>query len=264
MFFCDTHCHLNLDQFSNDLDEVVSRAINAGVERILIPGIDLITSRTAIELSLKYPGVFAAVGVHPHEANTWSNATLQELSILANHPKVIAIGEIGLDYYRNLTLPSLQQQILSQQLELAEQVAKPVILHSRQSLPELTKTMLAWADHLRDQSHTLANRFGVFHAFEGDQYAAQELIEKGFFIGVGGPVTYENASFRHQTTKDIPLPGILLETDAPFMTPHPWRGKRNEPAYIPVIARKIAELKATHISEVAQASSNAACFLFCW
>lgn len=264
MFFCDTHCHLNLDTFSNDLDIVVSRALDAGVQRILVPGINIITSRIAIDLAENYQCVFAAVGVHPNEANTWTDDNDEELHQLANHPKVVAIGEIGLDYYRNRALSSLQQKILYRQLDLAEQVAKPVILHSRQSLPDLTKIMLTWTGQLLKKTHSLVDRFGVFHAYEGDHEMAQELIEKGFYIGVGGPVTYKNASSRQQVIANTPPEGILLETDAPFMTPQPWRGKRNEPAYIPMIAGKIAELQGIPISEVAQASSNAASFLFCW
>lgn len=259
----DTHCHLNFNLFDDDLPEVIQRAIENGIERILVPGINLETSQQAVQLSERYPIVFAAVGVHPNDANGWNASMLAGIEALASHPKVVAIGEIGLDFYRDRTPPQVQTQALLDQLALARAINKPVILHSRQSLSSLLPLVTDWQSNLKNE--LLKTYPGVFHSFEGTLDEATIIGQHFFFkIGIGGPVTYKNAAEKQSLAKRTPLDLILLETDAPFLSPHPYRGQRNEPARILEIAKKIAELRGMPVSELASATSQNAEQLFGW
>lgn len=260
----DTHCHLNLNSFQQDLAEIIERARQAGIVRILIPAIDLETSRSAVDLSERYDFLFAAVGVHPNDALTWDSGTRDELRQLAQHPKVVAIGEIGLDYYRDHSPRSTQMKVFREQLELALETHKPVILHNRSAMEDLWPIMQEWRQVLRDSDSELLQRPGVFHAFDGGFEIAQQIISEGFYLGVGGPVTFTNARDRHALTAKIPLDHVLLETDAPYLTPHPWRGRRNEPGYIPLICRKLSEIHGLHYDDVAQMTTQNANLLFGW
>lgn len=216
-----------------------------------MPAVDLESSRQVIKISEMDPRLFAAVGVHPNDALTWNDATLDELRILANHPKVLAVGEIGLDYYREHAPHDLQKKILRGQLDLAAEIGKPVLIHSRQSLHELWQILSVWQVQL-GKLHPLAGNCGVLHAYEGDLATAMEAIAQGFYIGIGGPVTFRNAQARQLLVTALPITGILLETDAPFLAPQPYRGRRNEPSYIPVIARKISELHSQPLEVIAE------------
>ena len=258
----DTHCHLYFNLFDNDLPEVIQRAIDQGIERILLPGIDLESSRKAVQLSEQYPMIFAAVGVHPNDASDWTLGLLDEIHMLANHPKVVAIGEIGLDYYRDYTSRELQQRAFQDQLEMAKAMNKPVILHSRQSISTLLPLVCDWQKQLIDEH--LSQYPGVFHAFEGNLEEAIVAHEHQFCIGIGGPVTYKNALERQILATKLPLTHILLETDAPFLSPQPFRGQRNEPARIFEIAEKIAALREVTINEIAVATSRNADQLLGW
>jgi len=247
--FIDTHCHLNLENFKNDLDQVIDRALEKGVTTFIVPGYDLETSRAAVTLADKYPRIFAAVGIHPNSAFEWDQDALHEIRILSNHPKVAAIGEIGLDYYRDHATPQQQLEALLPQLELAVLQQLPVILHSRKAEQHLLELVLS-VNHPALQ--------GVFHAFEGSLEQAATLVRHGFLIGAGGQITYKKNELHRQLFAAIPLSAIILETDAPFLSPQVLRGTRNEPANIPLIAELAASLQNVPIQEFAyQTTRNA-------
>lgn len=260
----DTHCHLNLNLYHDDLPEVLDRAWGAGVERILIPGIDLESSRSAVQMTERDARVFAAVGVHPNDALTWNDQSLAELRQMAQHPRVAAIGEIGLDYYRDHAPHEQQVRILREQLTLAAEVNKPVVLHQRDSQRDLWPIMAGWQQELARNGHALAMRPGVFHSYDGSLAAAQAIVQQGFWVGISGPVTYKNAHERQELARNLPQDKCLLETDAPFLTPHPWRGRRNEPGYVVKIAEKIAELRGMNLEMIALITTQNANQLFAW
>lgn len=262
--FSDTHCHLYFNSFENDLAAVLQRAKDVGISRILIPGTDLASSRQAVALAEQHSGLYAAVGVHPNDATTWNGETLANLADLARHPRVLAIGEIGLDYYRDFAVPELQRSILEQQLELATRLSKPVVIHSRAALPDLLPRIQEWYAALIRAGSPLAQRPGVFHAFDGTLETARQIIQMNFLIGVGGPITYPNARDRRELVAELPLSSLLLETDAPYLAPQQQRGRRNEPAFIPFIAEKIAELHSLPVNEIAQTTQNNANRLLAW
>jgi TatD DNase family protein len=263
--FTDTHCHLNFHSFAEDLPAVIQRAIDQSHTRIMLPGTDLASSLQGIEIAKANPLCFAAVGVHPNDANQWETDTAAKLKTLATiHPEVHAIGEIGLDFYRDWTTPEQQRICFLAQLALAEELCLPVIIHIRDALSETFEILFAWQARLAAQEHPLANRPGILHAFPGTLEEALRGFEHQFKIGVGGPVTFKNAKDRQEVVKQLPLEAILLETDAPFLTPHPHRGKRNEPAYIPLIAEKIAELHEASVETVSKVTTANAEFVFQW
>lgn len=262
--FVDTHCHLNFNLFESDLDQVLERARQAGIDHILMPGVDLATSRQVVDMSERLPGLYAAVGIHPNEALTWDEQTTDELRRLAEHPHVLAIGEIGLDYYRDRAPRDIQHKIFTAQLELAAELGKPVIIHSRQSLQDLWSLLVSWQQALVDQNHPLAQRCGILHSYDGDLTTALQAQSRGFWIGIGGPVTFRNALERQKLVAALPLDSLLLETDAPFLAPQPMRGQRNEPAFIPVIAEKIAELHSRPLAMVAEITSRNAERILGW
>ncbi len=260
----DTHCHLDFRAFDEDRDEVLSRSREAGVERILSPGIDLVSSRTIIDLAESRSQVYAAVGVHPNEANSWKGHTLAHLRVLAQSPKVVAIGEIGLDYYRDRASRDLQKRVFQEQLALATELQLPVVIHNRQATAELLETIRAWHAGLVVAESPLADRPGVLHSFSADLDSALQVIEINFYIGITGPVTFRNAPDLQSVVSELPLDHLLVETDAPFLAPHPYRGKRNEPAYVRLVADKIAGLHNETFEAVAQITSQSAKRLFDW
>lgn len=262
--FVDTHCHLNFDLFAADLDQVLERAWAAGLDRILVPGIDLATSRQVVELSRRDHRLYAAVGVHPNEARSWEEDTLVELRRLAALPQVIAIGEIGLDFYRDRAPGEIQRKILHEQLNLADELDKPVLIHSRESLSELWPILKDWQGNLSRRGRPLSTRCGVLHSYDGSREIASEAIAHHFYIGIGGPVTFHNAADRQKLAASLPLEGLLLETDAPFLAPQPQRGRRNEPAFIPIIAAKIADLQSRPLAEVAETTTRNSNRLLGW
>ncbi|MCJ7694173.1 MAG: TatD family hydrolase [Anaerolineaceae bacterium] len=262
MKFTDTHCHLEFDAFDKDRNETIDRAKTAGLFFILNPGIDLPSSKLAIELTTMYNGlIFAGIGMHPNYGKTWEHSTLEELRKLASEENVKAIGEIGLDYYRQHTPHDLQKLIFREQLALAKELDLPVLIHNRDATIDLMPILAEWYQSLH-QSSPLIQKPGVLHSFSDDAGTAKKAIEMNFFIGVTGPVTFKNALDRKEMVANLPMEKILLETDAPFLTPHPYRGRRNEPCYIPHIAEEIARLKNISVSEVASITSQNTSFLF--
>ncbi len=262
--FQDTHCHLNLNQFNNDLEQVIHRAQQEGINRILVPGIDLETSQRAIEISEKWDIVFAAVGVHPNNSPSWNSKTLSKLEEMCHHPKVVAIGEIGLDYYRNYADPQLQKKVLAAQMELASEKSKPLVLHNRNALHDLMAILAEWVNGLRLSGKSLAEKPGILHAFDGDLETASKAIKLGFSIGIAGPVTFTNAKDRQKITSMIPLKAMIAETDAPYLAPHPHRGQRNEPVWVKLLVRKIADLKALPLEDIATTLADNGNQLFGW
>lgn len=258
----DTHCHLYFNLFDDDLPDVIRRAVDRGVNNIMVPGLDLATSYRAIALCDSFPNVYAAVGIHPNEANGWGTGALNEITSMANHPKVLAIGEIGLDFYRNYTPVDLQERALKDQLDLADTLRKPVILHCRAATPRLLAILNERiTQHANEAAGTVT---GVLHAFEGSLEEALLAVEYKFLIGIGGPVTYKNARDKQILAKELPLSSIVLETDAPFLTPHPFRGQRNEPARIFEIANKIAIIRGCTFDIISENTSRNADLLFGW
>ncbi|MGA7194360.1 MAG: TatD family hydrolase [Anaerolineales bacterium] len=273
MRLTDTHCHLDLDQFNADRDAVIQRAINAGVTRILIPSLTGTSSRAAVKLAESNHMLYAAVGVHPNEAEMWDGQTISSLKELAAQSlKVVAIGEIGLDYYWNKSTHEEQISILKEQLNLAAELELPVVIHSREKddaehgecAEDLLKILEEWVSGLRSKNEALAQRPGVLHSFSGSLETAKNAIYLGFYIGVTGPITYKNAEKKRQTIGNLPLERLLIETDAPYLAPEPRRGKRNEPAFVTYIADKIAEIKSRTPQEVAAATTENAARLFSW
>jgi TatD DNase family protein len=268
----DTHCHLDFSKFDADRDEVLARAWEAGLTRILIPGITLDSSRAAVKLAESHPKLFAAVGIHPNDVDQLHVDTLARLRELAKKPKVVAIGETGLDYYWDSAPHDHQQKVLQEQLALAAELRLPVILHCREKgdaphgacAEDLIKILEEWINRLRVEKNPLADRPGVLHSFSGSPETAQRAIQLGFYMGVTGPVTFKNAVKRQEIVAALPLERLLIETDAPYLTPHSHRGQRNEPAFVCEIADKIAQLKSLDLKEVAAITSANAARLFCW
>lgn len=248
----DTHAHLDYPKFDSDRDQVVERALAAGVRAIVTIGTDRATSQRALELAERYPNVYAAVGIHPNDCAQAEVSQLSDIAAWCQHDKVVAIGEIGLDFYWNRATVDRQLEFLDRQLTLAAQNQLPVIFHMRDAETE----MMAFLRN-RNVSHYQ----GVFHCFPGDARLAAELMEMGFYISFTGSITFKHSK-SVAVLPSIPLERLLTETDSPFMAPVPYRGQRNEPAYIDLIGTKIAELYRLPVSEVAKATSANAEKLF--
>ena len=251
----DTHAHLDFSAFDDDRQTVIRRAEAAGVRWIVNPGADLESSQRAIRLAEVYAGIYAAVGVHPHDAQTVTPSTLRELRRLARHPRVVAIGEIGLDYYRDLSPRQMQREAFRQQLELAGELCLPVILHDRDAHDDVLSILDEWKTGRRD-------RPGLFHAFSGDIAMAQRVVEMGYYLAIGGPVTFRNAGHLREVAVAAPADRLVVETDCPYLTPHPHRGKRNEPAFVRLVVERIATLRGESIDAIARQTTQNARALF--
>jgi TatD DNase family protein len=260
----DTHCHLDFNSFNNDRQLVVDRARQNGVERILNPAINLASSLEILKMAESLDEVFLAVGVHPNEALSWDSDTLNRLKEAASHPKVVAIGEIGLDYYRDYSPRDLQRRVFVNQLELAAELNLPVIIHNRQASEDVLELLKAWHANLLKSNSPLTQKPGVLHSFSEQISVARQAIDISFFIGFTGPITYRNAQVLQEVVRSIPLEYIMIETDAPFLPPQPFRGKRNEPAYVRLVAEKISELLELDFQTVAKETTRNAIRLFGW
>jgi TatD DNase family protein len=232
----DTHCHLNSQQFEGDLPQVLERAQEAGIVRVLIPGLDIGSSEKAVKLAEAHEQLYAAVGIHPHYASDWTKHDVPKLRELASSAKVVAIGEIGLDYYRDYVLPEVQLHAYREQLILAIDLGLPVVLHNRQSLHHILEEIQIRAAEFPEA------RAGVLHSFAGTTEQAKKAEDLGLFIGIGGPVTYKNAESLTKTVTSITRDRLLLETDAPYLPPQSYRGERNEPAYVRFVAEKLSSV----------------------
>lgn len=242
----DTHAHLHDPAFDADRDAVLERARAAGVGLFLTIGTDVATSEAAVALAAAHPDVYAAVGIHPHDAAQADPAALARLGALARAPRVVAVGEIGLDYYRNLAPPDVQRAALVAQLRLARAVRRPVLLHCRDAHADLLALCRA---------EGVAAVGGILHCFSGDLAVADEGLALGLLISVAGPVTYPNSRRLAEVVRALPLEALVLETDCPYLPPQPWRGRRNEPAYLPATADRVAALRGVPVAAIAQATT---------
>lgn len=249
----DSHAHLDFENFDVDRDAVIHNAQLAGITAIINIGINLETSRKAIALADQYPFLYATVGIHPHDSAQMTESNWQQLEELIAHPKVVAIGEIGLDFYRDYAPREVQRQVLLRQLELAARFQRPVVIHTRNAWPEILPLF----------TETYRGKLtGVFHCFSGGDHEAQAVLSAGYFISFTGVVTFKNASALKIAAQSVPLQRLLLETDCPFMAPEPFRGKRCEPAYLPYSAQKIAEARGIDVAELAEQTTHNASNLF--
>jgi TatD DNase family protein len=267
--FFDTHAHLTSREFDADREEVIARAHQVGVRWIINPGVDLEDSRRAVDLAAHHPGVYAAVGFHPHEAKKADAGTLASLEELSTRAKVVAIGEIGLDFHYDLSPRQTQREVFRAQLEIAARRNLPVIIHTRESLDETVgmveefiRTHPAWRQRGADPANRYPEPRGVFHCFPGTPATAWKLIEMGFRVSLPGIVTFKNAGDAAAVAGGVSTERLMLETDSPYLTPVPHRGTRNEPAYTPLIAARIAELQGLTVGDVARATGYAAYKLF--
>ncbi len=251
----DTHCHLDAHAFAGDLDVVIARADAAGVTRVIVPALDLDSAETILSLAEEYEGLYAAVGVHPNSAAGWRDEWIHDLSALAAHPQVVAIGEIGLDYYWDKTPPATQHHAFARQLELAADLGLPVIVHNRDASADVLRLLAA--SPLAGQG-----RPGVLHSFSADWTTAEKALDMGFYLGFTGPLTYKKADQLRAIAARAPLDRILIETDSPYLSPEPHRGQRNEPAHVHLVAERLADLRGLPLTELAQATTANAERLF--
>ena len=245
--YVDSHCHLNDEKFAADLDDVIVRAVDAGVTRIINFGSTLDDSELVVKLSVGHDELYAGVGVHPEEVFDMTSADLDRLATMTRAPKVVAIGEIGLDYYweKDADRRRLQQKIFIEQLDLARQLNMPVCIHEREAHGDAMNI-------LRNEGRGLR---GVMHCYSGSLEMARELWRMGWLIGVDGPLTFKNAAKLPDIVRAAPLDMILIETDAPYMAPTPYRGKRNEPSYVVKVAEKLSELRAEPLELIASTTT---------
>lgn len=245
-----------------DRAEVIDRARKAGLVRVVNPGVDLSTSKAALDLAAQYPEVYAAVGIHPNEVQSMGMYEDEILRQYLEQDKVVAVGEIGLDYFRQRTVRDLQVKAFDAQLELASEASLPVIIHNREASQDILEILTVWRAGLKLSNPNLASRAGVLHSFSGKIDEAWKAIEMGFLIGITGPVTFKKAVDLQNLVSILPLESLLVETDAPFLTPHPLRGNRNEPSYVRYTADKIANLRGDSFEHVAEVTTANAFRLF--
>ncbi len=260
----DTHCHLDFDQFDTDRHAVLERAWRLGIQRILIPQVHLGSEKKAEQLAETDERIFLAVGVHPNSAEPWNSQSVKSLFRLCSNPKVLAIGEIGLDYYRDRTSHELQQQVLKEQLALAAEVDKPVILHCRNAFEDLIKILMDWLEKLPQSALRLKECPGVMHSFAGDFEQAKNAVHSGFLLGINGNITFKKADQIKTVIQMVGIDHLLLETDAPFITPAPHRGERNEPSFIRYTNDAIATVLDISPEQCAKMTYNNACKTFLW
>lgn len=242
----DSHAHIDDKKFDADREEVIARAAANGIAGIINVGSDIFSSARSVDLAQRYASVFAAVGIHPHDAKDAAERDYEKLAGWAALPKVVAIGEIGLDYYYDFSPRPVQQQVFIRQLGLARELGKPVIIHDRDAHGDVLEIIKRHGQGLR----------GVFHCFSGSPEMAAEVLRLGFYISLGGPVTFANASKLLEVARQVPLERLLVETDSPYLTPAPHRGKRNEPAYVRHTAEKIAALREMDYEALAAATTE--------
>lgn len=249
----DTHVHLNADQYEEDVEEVIQRALDKNVKKMIVVGFDTKTIERAMELVEQYPFLYAVIGWHPVDAIDCTKEDLQWIESLAAHPKVVGIGETGLDYHWDKSPKEVQQRLFREQIQLAKRVELPIIIHNRDATADVVKILE------EEEAHVTG---GIMHCFSGSVETAKQCIDMNFLISLGGPVTFKNAKMPKKVATEIDLDYLLVETDAPYLAPHPFRGKRNEPHYVTLVAEQIAELKNIPYDEVAKRTTENALKLF--
>ena len=266
----DTHCHLNFSAYDKDRSTIIEKARENQITGILCPGVDLKTSQECVDLAERYQEIYAAIGIHPTDLSDWTSEGIKKILDLKT-PKVLAIGEIGLDYYRAQNNHKNQQEVFLEQLIIALELDIPVIIHARNANDEgfevyddIYQILITWRNSLEKRNSKLFHMPGVFHSFSGNSYWANKYIELGFMIGISGPITYNKASILRNVVEVSPVENLLIETDSPFLTPAPFRGKRNQPDYVHFVAKKIAEIKKMTFESVAQVTTLNSWRLFGW
>jgi TatD DNase family protein len=249
----DTHAHLNAEQYNEDLQEVIERAQEEGVSNIVVVGFDRPTIEKAMELAENYEFIYACVGWHPVDAIDMTEEDLVWIEELAAHPKVVAIGEMGLDYHWDKSPKEIQKSVFRKQIQLAKKVKLPIVIHNRDATADIVEIL---------QEEGAEEVGGIMHCFSGSAEIAKECVKMNFYISLGGPVTFKNAKKPKEVAAEIHLDKLLIETDCPYLTPHPHRGKRNEPSYVKLVAEQIAEIKGISLEEVAAATTRNAKKLF--
>jgi TatD DNase family protein len=240
----DSHAHLNFRQFDSDREAVLARARNAGVVAIVNVGTDLPSSRASIALAEQYPSVWATVGIHPHDAKRLATPELAELRRLARHPKVVAIGEIGLDYYRDLSPRQDQRRAFAEQLQLASELGLPVVVHSRDAHEDVEQILGGFAGTV------------ILHSYSGGPARLAPALAAGYYISISGPVTFRKADELREVAARVPRDRMLVETDCPYLTPEPRRGRRNEPAFVRYVVRAVARAQRCTTDAVARATAQ--------
>lgn len=248
----DSHAHVDDEKFDGEQEAVIARAREAGVTQILNAASDMESSRRAIKLAQDYPGIYAAVGIHPHDARLAVKDDYEQLAEWTKLPEVVAIGEIGLDYFYDYSPRDVQQKVFIRQLDVARQTGKPFIIHDRDAHADVL-------DIIKREGKGLN---GVFHCFSGSLEMAREVIRLGFYVSMAGPVTFKNAVKQKEVAKEVPLERLLVETDSPYLTPQPHRGKRNEPAFVRLVAEEVANLRGMELETLAKATTANAKRLF--
>ncbi|GKU85031.1 TatD family hydrolase [Niallia sp. NCCP-28] len=249
----DTHTHLNAEQFEDDLEATIQRALDAGMEKMIVVGFDRPTIEKAMELIDKYSFLYASIGWHPVDAVDMTEEDLVWIEELAKHPKVVALGEMGLDYHWDKSPKDIQKQVFRKQIQLAKKVKLPIIIHNREATADIVEI-------LREEEAKEVG--GIMHCYGGSVETAKECIEMNFYISLGGTVTFKNAKKPKEVAASIPLEKLLIETDCPYLAPTPYRGKRNEPSYVQLVAEEIAEIKGISYEEVAKKTTENAKKLF--
>lgn len=253
----DTHAHLDMSAFDKDRREVIARALDTGVGTIISVGTNLESSKKAIELAEKYPEILATVGFHPHDVATVDKANIASLGEIANHPRVIAIGEVGLDFYRNYSPREAQLQALKWQLDLAAKLELPVIIHCRQAEKDMLNLLCDWVSK---DPHGQGR--GVIHCFSGSNDTSGRYLDMGFYLSLGAYIGYPGSESTHDVIRDIPKDRLLIETDCPFLSPQSYRGKRNEPAYLPLTVEVLAKIRGESSEEIIRITTENAQRLF--
>ena len=238
----DTHAHLNAEQYNEDLEAVIDRAKSEGVSKIVVVGFDRPTIVKAMELAEEYSFIYAAVGWHPVDAIDMTDKDLAWIEELAAHPKVVALGEMGLDYHWDKSPKHVQKEVFRKQIALAKKVKLPIIIHNREATMDIVEILK------EEGAHEVG---GIMHCFSGSIETAKECMKMNFYISFGGPVTFKNAKNVKEVAAAIPVERLLIETDCPYLTPHPFRGKRNEPGHVKLVAEELAILKGLSYEELA-------------
>ena len=246
----DTHCHLYFDELKNDIDGVLNRADELGVKRFICVGTNLTDSFKSFKLAQQYENIYATAGIHPHDAGSVENNYIERLRKLLENYKIVAVGEMGLDYFRNISNPDEQKQVFKKQLNLAQEINKPIVFHNRDADKDTIKIL---------SDFSKVN--GVAHCFSSSYDTAIKLIEMGFYISFSGNLTFKN-SHLPEVAKKLPLDRLLVETDSPFLSPMPFRGKTNEPSRVRYVAEKLAEIFNSNIEHIADVTTTNARALF--
>ena len=249
----DTHVHLNADQYEEDLQQVIDRALKAGIDRMIVIGFDEKTIKRTMELIEQYDFVYGVIGWHPVDAIDFTDDYYDWIKELAAHDKIVAIGEMGLDYHWDKSPKDVQKEVFRRQITLAKELKKPIVIHNREATQDVV-------DILKEEN--AAEVGGVMHSFSGSTEICDEILKMNFIISLGGPVTFKNAKQPKEVAQHVPLDKLIVETDAPYLTPHPYRGKRNEPAYVKLVAEQIAELRGISYETLAKATTQNAERLF--